>query len=155
MSFAIAISAELYRRFGVQSGYWVPMTALLVLKPAFSETFSRAFLRVGGTLAGAVLSTLFLVHLRPDPLYLAALATLFALLSYATNTVNYGLFTLFLTSYIVFLLSLNRIPGPVIAQRRALATIAGALIALAIHIDAIRRLRKRQRAASPQTISSI
>ena len=155
MSFAIAISAEIYRHLGVQSGYWIPMTALLVLKPAFSETFSRAFLRVGGTLAGAVLSTIFLVHIRPDPFYLAGLATFFALLSYATNTVNYGLYTLFLTSYIVFLLSLNFLPGPVIAHRRALATIAGGLIALVIHIDAIRRLRRRQRIASSETSSQL
>jgi hypothetical protein len=145
MSVAIAVSAEIYRHMDVQSGYWIPMTALLVLKPAFSETFSRAFLRVGGTLAGAVVSTIFLVHIRPDPLYLAALATFFALTSYATNTVNYGLYTLFLTSYIVFLLSLNELPGPVIAHRRAICTIAGGLIALVIHVDAIRRLRNHQR----------
>jgi len=91
MSLTVAISAEVYRHLGVQSGYWIPMTALLVQKPAFSETFSRAFLRVGGTLAGAVLSTIFLIHIRPDPYYLAALTTFFALWSYATNTVNYGL----------------------------------------------------------------
>ncbi|MBN9617211.1 MAG: hypothetical protein BGO25_20080 [Acidobacteriales bacterium 59-55] len=145
MSVAIAVSAEIYRHMDVQSGYWIPMTALLVLKPAFSETFSRAFLRVGGTLAGAVVSTMFLVHIRPDPLYLAGLAAFFAFCSYATNTVNYGLYTLFLTSYIVFLLSLNELPGPVIAHRRAICTIAGGLIALAIHADAIRRLRNRQR----------
>ncbi len=151
MALTVGISAEIYRHLGIQSGYWIPMTALLVLKPAFSETFSRAFLRVGGTLAGAVISTVFLVHIRPDPLYLAALTTLFALWSYATNTVNYGLYTLFLTSYIVFLLSLNALPGPVIAHRRALCTIAGGLIALAIHIDAIRRLRNRQRTAPAPT----
>jgi uncharacterized membrane protein YccC len=148
MLLTIGISAEVYRHLGIESGYWIPMTALLVLKPAFSETFSRAFLRVGGTLAGAVISTIFLVHIRPDPFYLAAFTTFFALWSYATNTVNYGLYTLFLTSYIVFLLSLNRLPGPVIAHRRALCTIAGGLIALVIHIDAIRRLRNRQRTAS-------
>jgi hypothetical protein len=32
-------------------------------------------------------------------------------------------------------------PGPVIAHRRALCTIAGGLIALAIHLDALRRHR--------------
>jgi hypothetical protein len=151
MSLTVGISAEIYRHLGVQSGYWIPMTALLVQKPAFSETFSRAFLRVGGTLAGAVVSTVFLVHIQPDPYFLAALATLFALLSYATNTVNYGLYTLFLTSYIVFLLSLNTLPGPVIAHRRALCTAAGGLIALVIHIDALRRLRIRQRSTPLQT----
>jgi hypothetical protein len=144
MSLTVAISAEIYRHLGVQSGYWIPMTALLVQKPAFAETFSRAFLRVGGTLAGAVISTIFLVHIHPDPYYLAGLTVFFALWSYATNTVNYGLYTLFLTSYIVFLLSLYTIPGPVIAYRRAFCTTAGGLIALLIHIDAIRRLRKHQ-----------
>jgi hypothetical protein len=150
MALTVGISAEVYRHLGVQSGYWIPMTALLVQKPAFSETFSRAFLRIGGTLAGAVVSTIFLVHIRPDPYYLAALTTFFALWSYATNTVNYGLYTLFLTSYIVFLLSLNTLPGPIIAHRRAFCTIAGGLIALVIHLDAIRRLRNRQRIASSQ-----
>jgi hypothetical protein len=153
MCLTVAIAAEIYRYLGVQSGYWIPMTALLVQKPAFSETFSRAFLRVGGTLAGAVLSTLFLVHIRPDPFYLAALATCFALWSYATNAVNYGLYTLFLTSYIVFLLSLNALPGPVIAHRRALCTIAGGVIALLIHFDALRHLRKQQPGLSHQGIS--
>lgn len=137
----VTLAAELYRRLGVQSGYWIPMTALLVQKPAFFETFNRALLRVGGTLAGAVLSTFFLVHIHPNPLYLAALATFFALCAYATNAVNYGLFTLFLTSYIVFLLSLNQLPGEIIAHRRAICTILGGLIALVIHIDALRRHR--------------
>lgn len=145
MALTVGIAAEIYRHLGIQSGYWIPMTALLVQKPAFSETFSRAFLRVGGTLAGAVISTIFLVHVHPDPFYLAALATIFALWSYATNTVNYGLYTLFLTSYIVFLLSLNALPGPVIAHRRALCTTLGGFIALIIHVDAIWRLRNRQR----------
>lgn len=143
MSITIAIAAEIYRHLGIQSGYWIPMTALLVQKPAFSETFSRAFLRIGGTLAGAVISTVFLVHIHPNLFYLAALATFFALWSYATNAINYGLYTLFLTSYIVFLLSLNALPGPVIAHRRALCTIAGGLIAILIHMDAVRRYRNR------------
>lgn len=145
MALTVGIAAEIYRHLGIQSGYWIPMTALLVQKPAFSETFSRAFLRVGGTLAGAVISTIFLVHVHPDPFYLAALATFFAVCSYATNTINYGLYTLFLTSYIVFLLSLNALPGPVIAHRRALCTTVGGFIALIIHLDAIWRLRNRQR----------
>jgi uncharacterized membrane protein YccC len=73
---------------------------------------------------------------------LAGLASLFALLSFATNPVNYGLFTLCLTSYIVWLLSLNQIPGPEIAHRRALCTVAGAVIAVIIHLDALRCCRK-------------
>ena len=139
LTITVTLASEVYRRAGMQSGYWIPMTALLVQKPAFFETLNRALMRVGGTLIGAVLSTFFLVHIHPDPIYLAILAAVFAFLAYATNTVNYGLFTLFLTSYIVFLLSLNQLPGALIAHRRAVCTITGGLIALAIHLDALRR----------------
>ncbi len=139
----VAIGSELYHHLGIQSGYWIPMTALLVQKPAFFETFTRAASRILGTLAGAWLCTLLLAHVSFSLPAIAAVATLFAFLSFATNAVNYGLFTACLTSYIVFLLSLNQIPGPVIAHRRAWCTILGGLIALAIHLDAIRRLRSR------------
>ncbi len=137
LALTVTLATEVYRRLGMQSGYWVPMTALLVQKPAFFETLTRALLRVGGTLAGAVLATHFLVYIHPSPIYLALFATAFAFLALATNTVNYGLFSIFLTSYIVFLLSLNQMPGAVIAHRRALCTLAGGLIALVIHIDAL------------------
>ena len=137
----VTIAAEVYRRLGIQSGYWIPMTALLVQKPAFFETLNRALMRVGGTLAGAVLGTFFITHIHPHPMILALLAAAFALGAYATNPVHYGLFSVFLTAYIVFLLSLNEIPGPVIAHRRAVCTLTGGLIALVIHIDALRRHR--------------
>ena len=117
------------------------MTALLVQKPAFFETLTRATLRTGGTLVGAGVATLAAAHLHPTVWWLAALTTFCAFWAFATNGVNYGLFSLFLTAYIVFLLSLNAIPSPEIAHRRALCTVAGALIALVIHADALRRHR--------------
>jgi hypothetical protein len=134
----MVIATEIYRRLGIQSGYWIPMTALLVQKPAFHETLTRAALRVSGTLAGAWLGSLFIAHVVPSPAVLAAITALFALLAFATNAINYGLFTAALTGYIVFLLSLNQIPGTVIAHRRAWCTALGAAIAAAIHLDALR-----------------
>ena len=136
----VVLASELYRHLGIQSGYWIPMTALLVQKPAFFETFARAAARILGTLAGAWLCTLLLAHLTLSPLLIAALAALCAWLAFAANGVNYGLFSTFLTGYIVFLLSLNQIPGPVIAHRRAWCTTLGGLLALVIHLDSLRRL---------------
>jgi hypothetical protein len=132
-------ATEVYRRLGMQSGYWIAMTALLVQRPGFCDTFNRTASRVLGTLAGAWLGSLFIAHVVPRPEILAAITALFALLAYATNAVNYGLFTAALTGYIVFLLSLNEIPGPVIAHRRAWCTAIGAAIALVIHADALLR----------------
>ncbi len=149
LSLTVTLASLLYRHFRVQSGYWVPMTALLVQKPAFFETLARALNRVLGTFAGAVLATLLLTHAQPTPAFapfvpwfLAAATTLCAFACYATNGVNYGLFVAYMTAYIVFLLALNQIPAPVIAERRALATTAGAALALLIHLDALRRHRQ-------------
>ena len=142
LTITVVLASELYRQLKMQSGYWVPMTALLVQKPAFFETLTRGLMRIGGTLAGAILATQLAMHVPLGPYTLAAVTTFFAFWSFATNGVNYGLFTLCMTSYIVFLLSLNQIPGPEVAHRRAWCTIAGALIAFAIHLDALRRHRQ-------------
>ena len=141
MTVTVVTASELYRRLGIQSGYWIPMTALLVQKPAFFETLTRGVARALGTLAGATLTTVLVAHVHFGNWWLACLATFFAYWSFATLQVNYALYSLFLTSYIVFLLSLNQLPGPEIAHRRALCTAAGAAIALLIHLDALRRHR--------------
>lgn len=137
----VAIATEIYRRIGIQSGYWIPMTALLVQRPAFSETFTRAAARILGTLAGAWLGSLLIAYLAPGPIVIAIVASLFALLAFATNSVNYGLFAACLTGYIVFLLALDQMPGPVIAHRRAWCTALGGAIAVLVHLDALLRIR--------------
>lgn len=139
----LALSTEIYHRMQVRSGYWIPMTALLVLKPAFNETVRRALARIGGTVVGAVLTSFLVAHLRPTPIMLAVLVVIFAFLSYSMLNVNYAFFTLFLTAYIVFILALAHLPGVVIARQRALCTIIGGVLALAVHLDAIRRWRNR------------
>src|SRR5215472_2471386 len=143
LTITVAIATEIYRRIGIQSGYWIPMTALLVQKPAFAETMTRATARILGTVAGAWLGSLLIAHLAPGPVVLALFTTLFALLAFATNSVNYGLFAACLTGYIVFLLALNQIPGMEIAHRRAWCTILGGGIAVIVHLDALWRLRSR------------
>ena len=145
----VAIATEVYRRIGIQSGYWIAMTAFLVQRPTFAETLTRSAARILGTLAGAWLGSLLIAYLTPSPVVLATAAAVFALLSFATNSVNYGLFAACLTGYIVFLLSLNQIPGPEIAHRRAWCTILGGVIAVIVHLDALHRLRPAGRDASP------
>jgi hypothetical protein len=133
----LAISTELYRRLDFASGYWIPMTALLVLRPGIADTANRAVARTVGTFAGAVLSSIFLVYVHPPPAALAALVVLFTWLSYSTLNVNYALFSISLTAYIVFLLSLLNIPGSEIAHHRAICTLIGGLLALGVRLVVI------------------
>jgi uncharacterized membrane protein YccC len=137
LAVVLAISTEVYRRMDFASGYWIPMTALLVLRPGIADTANRAVARTVGTFAGAVLASIFLAYMQPGPLVMAALVVLFTWLSYSTLNVNYALFSIALTSYIVFLLSFADIPGVQTAHRRAVCTLIGGLLALGVRLVVI------------------
>ena len=126
----LAVAAGLEHHTGLPNGYWVPMTALLVLRPAFQPTLQRGVLRVAGTVAGAALATLLVRELRLDEGTVALLIVLFAWLSYALVNVNYGLFAIFLTAYIVFLLDFAGLSTQVVVAHRTLNTALGGGLAL-------------------------
>jgi hypothetical protein len=145
LSITLGVSTEIYRHFGFANGYWIPMTAMLVLRPGLSDTANRAIARTAGTLAGAMLASYALAHVQPTPSTLAILVLLFAWLSFSLNLVNYALFTLVLTAYIVSLLALNALPGNVVAYHRAISTMIGGGLALTVRLLVI-RYRKRHSA---------
>jgi hypothetical protein len=145
LAITLGVSTEIYRHFGFANGYWIPMTALLVLRPGLSDTANRAIARTVGTLTGAVLASFFLAHLAPSPPTLLALILVLAWLSYSLNNVNYGLFTLCLTAYIVLLLAFSSLPGKVVAYHRAISTLIGGTLALTVRLVVIRYRQKHVR----------
>ena len=149
LAVVLGISTEVYRETHFASGYWIPMTALLVLRPGLTDTANRAIARTVGTLAGAVLASMCLAYTHPAPWALAGFTVLFAWLSYSTLNVNYALFSVCLTSYIVMLLSLNNVPGTDIARRRAICTVLGGGLALAVRLVVIRHREIMARKSSP------
>ena len=149
LAVTVGASTEIYRHFGFANGYWIPMTALIVLRPGLTDTANRAIARTGGTLAGAILASTLIAHLQPPPPILAALILLFAWLSYSLNKVNYGVFTLSLTAYIVALLALDSLPGYEVARHRAISTVIGGGLALTVRLVVIRY--RRTHAPATQT----
>jgi hypothetical protein len=142
LAFTVGIATEIYRRLHYQSGYWIPMTALLVLKPDLIDTVSRAIARTLGTMCGAIAVSFCLAHLHPTPIVLASFTVLFAWLAYGVLNVNYALFSMAITGYIVFLLALNEIPGKLIAERRTFCTALGGAIALCMRLVVISYRRR-------------
>ncbi len=142
LAIAIGIATEIYRRLHYPSGYWIPMTALLVLKPDLTDTVSRAIARVLGTMCGAIAVSFCLAHLHPTPIVLASFTVLFAWLAFGLVNVNYALFSTAITGYIVFLLSLNEIPGQLVAERRTFSTALGGAIALCFRLVTISYRRR-------------
>lgn len=153
----LAVAAEVEHRTGLPNGYWVPMTALLVLRPSLQPTFQRGVLRVGGTIVGAALATLLVRTFRLDEGMVALLVALFAWLSYALVNVNYGLFSVFLTAYIVFLLSFAGLSTQILVAHRTLNTALGGGLALLSYGTVLLRRwgRPEAHATPPERPSSL
>lgn len=121
------------RRLDLPNGYWAPMTLLILLKPAFRDTLKRGVQRIFGTLGGAGLATLAAAFLRPSEALTAAMITLSAFGAYTLLRVNYLAYSVCITAYIAFMLTLAGIPEPVVAVNRVIGTVAGGLAALVVH----------------------
>lgn len=134
MLLAVAVAHYFSTRWGVaRNGYWVPMTAAILLKPDRQETLIRGLNRLCGTLAGAGVTTAILVLLRPRHEELGLLLLLAIWSAYSMQRVNYALFATCITSYVVILLSALGLPDRDVVIHRLEATLAGAAIALLVH----------------------
>lgn len=133
---ALALASLLYRLIpGLEArGYWIPLTALLVLRPDFSSTFSRGLARMLGTMLGAVLAALVAALLARSQGILVLCDVLALYLAYATLFANYAIFSVFITMEVVFLLSFIIPQPPVTAAYRAIDTAIGGALALLIYV---------------------
>lgn len=126
----LAIATALYRIFPLQRGYWIPLTALIVLKPDFTTTFTRGAARSVGTILGALLTTLLVSLLLPTDRVLILLDALAAFIAFTFLNVNYAIFSSFLTIEVVILLTFVD-PRPFVTTfDRTLDTVIGGALAL-------------------------
>jgi uncharacterized membrane protein YccC len=133
---ALALTTALYRviPLPVQRGYWMPLTALLVLRPDFSSTFTRGIARFLGTLLGAVLVTLLVVAVNPSQWLLVVLDAAMAYLAFSVLFVNYALFSALITVEVVLLLTFVVPQSLQTAEYRAIDTTIGGILALLIYV---------------------
>jgi MFS family permease len=112
------------------NSYWLPMTALIIMKPDFYRTYTSALGRVLGTFAGIGVASLLVHALRPDAAVIVLLVLAFAWGTFAWQKVNYAVFSCALTAFIVFLVAVAGYPEPVVIANRLLDTALGCLVAL-------------------------
>jgi hypothetical protein len=130
---AVGIATTIYRLMQLPRGYWMPMTALLVLQPNFHDTFTRGAARIAGTILGGGVATLLVTQLHPGGTGLMFLVLSFVWMCYATFRMNYTVFTIALTGYVVFILMVSGVAEMMAVTLRAIDTIAGGCIALVIY----------------------
>ena len=116
--------------FSLPRGYWISLTALIVLKPEFQDTFARGVGRVAGTVLGATLATLVEAALHPGHAMLVPLVLACIWSGYAVFRINYVVFSICITGYVVFLLGLAGVNQSVVVTYRILDTALGGAAAL-------------------------
>jgi uncharacterized membrane protein YccC len=146
---AVTLSATLFvsRELGLPHGYWLPMTAAIVLRPDFAATFNFGLLRVVGTVLGLVITTA-LLHFTPHDMWahLALMAVLCMAFRYLA-TAHYGVAVAALTGTVVILLSFEGVNSSDAVMDRVINTALGSGIALLAYVLWPTWERTRARAA--------
>ncbi|GAB2700041.1 FUSC family protein [Kitasatospora kifunensis] len=115
---------------GLHRGYWAPLTAAMVIRPDFGQTFSRGVARLAGTTLGVALTTVVVELLHPGPWWSAGLAVLCIGGAYLTNRTGYAVMTACVSSYVVLLLGLQGGHPLTTAVDRVGLTLLGGAVAL-------------------------
>lgn len=110
--------------------YWILLTVLVILKPAFSLTKQRNIHRLIGTLFGGVAGALLLIFVK-DQTTLLIFLMLFMVGTFSFQRLNYVVSVLFMTPYTLILFSFLGENNITIAQERIVDTFIGSFIALA------------------------
>ncbi len=127
----VVVAAEVIAmRTPLERGYWVALTAAIVLRPDFSTTLGRGLARTVGTSLGVVLAGFLAIALHPSDLAVVVAIGVLSLGYCATFQVSYVMFTALLTGLVVLLVGIIT-PGTFsTALARLLDTVIGGLLAL-------------------------
>lgn len=125
-----ALAEIIVQATGLGHGYWAVLTVFIVLRPDYSSTLYRGLQRAAGTVVGAGLgvATVQLTHVGQSALLAGIAISLVA--AYAVFTVNFLLYAVFLTDFVVVLLALLGLPP----EPTALARLAGTAIGTGIAV---------------------
>ncbi|MPS73622.1 MAG: FUSC family protein [Chryseobacterium sp.] len=117
---------------GIGHSYWILITIIAILKPAYSTTKHRNLLRFFGTLAGAIIAYIILYFLD-EPSVLLAILLVSMIICFSLLKSNYFWAVLFMTIYIFLSFNFLR-PGNVnlIFKDRLLDTLIGGVITFLI-----------------------
>jgi hypothetical protein len=126
----VAMALIMERASGLENGYWIPMTALIIVKPSGRDTMIRTVQRIMGTLIGGAAATAMAAALRPSAAALAICITMLAWCTYAMQRASYAAFSFWITATVVFMMALSGLPEPEAAGRRIIATLIGAVLAV-------------------------
>jgi len=117
-----------YFDFGTMGSYWVLLTIMVILKPGYGLTKERNLQRLLGTTIGGVIGAIILITV-PSEIARFILMIFFFLTAYSLFRVNYIVAVLFMTPYVLIMLSFTGLNTLEIAKERIFDTFLGGMIA--------------------------
>jgi uncharacterized membrane protein YccC len=128
---ATAASVAMAYALHLSRGYWVPLTAAVVLRPFAATTVQRTLLRVAGTVAGGFIAIAVVSGIH-NPAGLIAALFVCSAVAFTLLPLNYGWAVVFLTPTVIVLISAAEPGGWSVTFDRVLNTLLGAAIALVV-----------------------
>ncbi|SKB64203.1 TIGR01666 family membrane protein [Sphingobacterium nematocida] len=114
-----------YSSFGT---YWILLTILVILKPGFGLTKERNVQRLIGTVIGGIIGGIILATV-PDLTARFIILIIFFLIAYSLFRVNYIMAVIFMTPYVLIMLSFTGVNTIEMAKERILDTFLGGSLA--------------------------
>ncbi|MFP2934453.1 FUSC family protein, partial [Pyxidicoccus sp. 3LG] len=128
LGIAAALATALTRGLGLNHGYWVIITVIVVLQPYAGLTLQRGLQRAAGTLLGAALAAGLVVLVKDPGVILLAIVVLFAV-AISVQPLSLSAFQVLLTPALVLLAELQTGDWE-LAGVRLVNTVLGAVLAL-------------------------
>ncbi len=134
VSFATTIGFIISEFFPFGHGYWILLTIIVILKPAYSITKRRNRDRLLGTLVGAGIGVIILILVKDKQILIGCMIILM-ILAYSFMRTRYLLFVTLMTPYILIVLYiLNPVHFNALILDRIIDTAIGSGIALLANI---------------------
>lgn len=144
---AVGAGVAVGRFADVPHGYWIPLTALMVLRPETAHTYTRCVGRVAGNAVGIIGASVVTLIWDPAGLAAAVLAVAVLGIAYAVSGFGYLAVSAALTAAIVFLIDVTGSAGDATMADRLIATLIGGALAILVHValpdDSLVRLHQR------------
>ncbi|HEX2145798.1 MAG TPA: FUSC family protein [Glycomyces sp.] len=129
----IALAMAVGLAWPTAHGYWIPLTAWLVLQADFAGTLTRGVTRAVGTSGGVVLASLLGMLLPQDMLWLSLVVLAYALIAYLTRPVSMLVFAAAVAGFTVFQIDLSGESPVAAAFDRGACTLVGAALAIGFY----------------------
>ncbi|MET0473899.1 MAG: FUSC family protein [Mycobacterium sp.] len=131
----------------VPHGYWIPLTALMVLRPETAHTYTRCVGRVAGIAGGIIAASVVTTIWHPSGLAAAVLVIAVLGIAYTVSGFGYLATSAALAVTVVFLIDVSGTGGSGTMPDRLIATLIGGALAVLVHValpdHSLIRLRQR------------